>query len=90
MTSMALLTGFTNAYRAERAIPRARKPHTPVLAHLGAALGRHTPRWPAVRTFTLTAGGLGLMDTAAFQCAPWAGLAATGLSALILDWKLGE
>ena len=85
---MALLTSFTDAYRAERAIPRARKPRTPVLARLGATLGRRAPRWPAVRTFTLTAGGLGLMDTAAFQFALWAGLLATGLSLLVLDWKM--
>lgn len=84
---MALLTGFTDAYRAERAIPKARKTRTPLLARLGVAAGRLAPSWPAVRTFTLTAGGLGLMDTAAFQYTTWTGLVATGISLLVLDWK---
>ena len=86
MTIMAL-SGFTTAYRAERAIPRQRKPRTPILVRLGRVAGRYAPHWPTLRSFALTATGLGLIDTAAFHYALWAGLVATGVSVLILDWK---
>lgn len=87
---MALLSSLIDGYKAERAVPRARKHRPPLLARIGASIGRHAPTWAAFRTFVLTVAGLGLIDTAAFLYALWAGLVCAGISALLLDWKLGE
>jgi len=89
LTIMALPNGFTTAYRAERATPRARAHRTPISVRLGRAAGRLIPNWAEFRSLVLTAGGLGLVDTAGFRYSLIVGLIATGISALVLDWKLG-
>lgn len=86
---MALLTSFTGAYRAERATARPPKNRTPVLVHLGRALGRVLPTWDAVRSFVLTLSGFGAFTAGAFQAATWAGWVALGVSLIALEFLTG-
>lgn len=44
----------------------------------------------AGRTAILTTAGLGLLDAAAWELATAAGLAAAGVSLLLLDWLIGD
>lgn len=81
---MALLQGFTSAYTAGRAA-RPHRTRTPLTIRAGRALARLLPRWETVRTAALTTTGLALLDAAAWQWTTWAGLAATGVSLLVLE-----
>lgn len=43
-----------------------------------------------LRTGVLTAAGLGCLTAAAWTAALWAGLAALGVSLLLLEWRLDQ
>ncbi len=81
---MALLQGFTSAYTAGRAA-RPTTSRTPLTVRAGRTLARVLPRWETIRTAVLTTAGLGLLDAAAWHWTTWAGLAATGVSLLVLE-----
>jgi hypothetical protein len=67
-------------------------PRTPVLTRAARAIlglvGR--VKWRAARTPILAVGGFGFLDAAAWTAATWAGLAAVGVSLLILEALSGE
>lgn len=86
-----------DTFRTERAAVssnghRARRERTPILAHFGRAAtatarfaARRLPRWHAVRTAIMSTTGFGLLTAAAWQLHLVAGLAAAGVSLLILE-----
>jgi hypothetical protein len=51
---------------------------------------RLLPRWDAVRRVTLHLAGLGAIDYALYEVAAPAGIAAAGVSLLLLDFLAGE
>ena len=82
---MATLQAFTSAYRTERAARRPRTPRTPLLVRAARAAARLLPRWRQVRTVTLSLAGFGLLSAAAWTVALPLGLAAAGISVLLLE-----
>jgi hypothetical protein len=89
---MAFLGTLRSSYRTARpdASPKPRR--RPLLELAAVAIGKTAAKvvtkTGALRGFVLTAGGLALIDTGAWQAKPIAGWIATGLSLLVLDWKL--
>lgn len=75
---------------ATSGIPAARRPGIPgsvrLLANCAATHFRSTVE--RLGGSLLTAAGLGLVDVGAFEANPVAGWVVTGLSVLLLDWKL--
>lgn len=81
-----LPTTLRAAYRAERATATPRKTRTPLLAHLGRAAGRVVTHAARARSAALTLSGMGALDYAAFRLDQIAGIAAIGVSLLVLEW----
>lgn len=79
-------TSFGQAYKAARANRPPRQQRPPILATLGRLLGRLLPTWAAVRTLVLSLAGFGLLVTAAFTLHVAAGLAASGVCLLVLEY----
>jgi hypothetical protein len=88
-----------NAYSAETARLRAlndARPggilaaRTPVLVHLGRLAARAVAGLPRLRTATMSVGGFGCLVAAAWMVAVPAGLAAAGVSLLVLEYLSGE
>ncbi len=68
-------------YSATRARPAVRTVRLPTL---------RLPTLASVRQVALTVGGLGCLSGAAWTAATWAGLAATGVSLLLVNWLSGD
>lgn len=84
--AMALLHGFSTAYAAERsARPKRNRPS--MLAAAGRTAARALPTWATVRALAMDVTGLGLLSTAAGTLHLAAGLAAAGVSCLLLSWR---
>lgn len=83
---MALLESFTGAYRAERATARPRKHRTPLLTRAGRQAARILPGLIALRTLLLSVCGFGLITAAFWTLNLAAGLAASGISFLVLEY----
>lgn len=81
------MTTATSALGAFRSAREARRERTtaPLLITLAVFLGRHLPSWRRFRTATLSIGGFAFLDLAAWNLHYVAGLAAIGLSLLVLE-----
>lgn len=79
------------AYANERATRKAAtaKPRIPLAVRAGRLAAKLTPRWATIRAFALDTGGLGLLSFAAWEIAHPAGIAAAGISCLLLSWRSG-
>jgi hypothetical protein len=82
-----------DAYQEERrrlkAVPTPPK-RRPALALVGRQLARLTATLPRIRTAAFAVGGFGLLSAAAWTVAVPLGLAAAGLSLLVLEYLSGE
>jgi hypothetical protein len=87
---MAMLSGFTSAYRAERAIRHPRAPRTPLLLRVARLAARALPRWKQLRTAALSVAGFGCLTAAAWTVALPLGLAAAGVSVLLIEYLTGD
>lgn len=87
---MAMLSVLTTAYRTERATQRPRPPRTPLLARAGRTLARTLPTWRTIRTALLSLTGFGLLSAAAWTISLTLGLAAAGLSLLIVEYLTAD
>ncbi len=87
MASLSL-GSFGRTYKAERANRAPRRPRTPLLVRAAKLAAAVLPTWSAFRTFVLTVAGLGLLTFAAWTVSLALGLAAAGVSALLLEWLL--
>lgn len=90
------MTTAMEAFKAGREARTART-RRPALAVLGAGvlalvtvLGQRLPGFAALRTAVLAVGGLGCLSAAAWLVAVPFGLAAAGLSLLVLEWLTGK
>lgn len=87
------MSALGDAYAQERArlqaLP-ALPPRQPLLAVLGRLAARVVERLPRARTTLLSVGGFGLLSTAAWMVAVPAGLAAAGVSLLVLEYLSGD
>ncbi|WP_084965267.1 hypothetical protein [Thermoactinospora rubra] len=80
------MTAVFDAFRAERATTsRPRPPRTPYTVRAARWLARRLPRWHTIRTLTLSTAGFGLLTAAAWTLHIAAGLAAAGISLLVLE-----
>jgi hypothetical protein len=83
---MALLQGFTSAYAGQRSThPKRHRPS--LLAAAGRTAARTLPTWQTIRALAMDVTGLGLLSTAAGTLHLAAGLAAAGVSCLLLSWR---
>lgn len=73
------------AFSTERAARKTRPPRTPLTVRAARRLARMLPSWQGFRTFMLHLAGLGLLSAAAWQISMALGLAAAGVSVLILE-----
>jgi hydrogenase/urease accessory protein HupE len=87
------LSAWGDAYSAEsarlRALPAA-PAREPLLATLGRLAARLVVALPRARTAALSVGGFGCLTAAAWMVAVPAGLAAAGVSLLVLEYLSGE
>jgi hydrogenase/urease accessory protein HupE len=87
------VSAWGDAYSQEaarlRALP-AVPPREPLLAVLGRLAARVVVALPRARTAALSVGGFGCLVTAAWMVAVPAGLAAAGVSLLVLEYLSGE
>lgn len=81
-----MLSAFTNAYRTERATVRPRTARTPLLIRAARLAARVLPRARQLRTAALSVAGFGCLTAAAWTIALPLGLAAAGISVLILEY----
>lgn len=97
----AQLTSFRTSFRQERsnraaahAARRNSQPsRTPLAVHLARALARAIPTTATLRTLRtllLSLTGLGLLSYAAWMLAAPAGLAAAGISVLVLEYLVSS
>lgn len=87
---MAMLSAFTTAYRTERATRRPRAPRTPVLVRVARLAARRLPPWKQVRTGALSLAGFGCLTAAAWTIGLTYGLAAAGVSVLLIEYLTGD
>ena len=87
---MAMLGTLTTAFAAERRIAKPKRRRTPLLARAGRLAARVLPTWQSTRTFILHVAGFGCLSYAAWQVSMAFGLAAAGVSLLILEWLTGS
>lgn len=87
---MATIETFRTAFRTERATVRPRPPRTPLLVHAGRAAGRLVTLLPRLRTAAFSIGGLAGITAGAFQVHTGLGLAAGGLSLLVLEYLTSD
>lgn len=75
-----------DAFATERqAATKPRTPRTPLTIRAARAAARLLPRWATVRTAALSVAGFALLTGAAWHLHTAAGLAAAGLSLLLLE-----
>lgn len=86
---MAMLSTLTSAYRAERADRRPRPARTPLLVRAARLAARTLPTWRRARTAALSLAGFGLLTAAAWTIALPLGLAAAGVSVLLIEYLTG-
>lgn len=84
-----MATTFSTAYRAARLTAKPRKPRVPLAVRLGRTVARIVPRWAAVRRAVLVTGGFAAISYALYLVALPLGVAAAGISLLLLDWLTG-
>lgn len=85
------MTTFTEAFRAERSAARApRAPRIPYTVRAARWLARHLPAWHTLRTLLLSVAGFACLTAAAWTIHLAAGLAAAGVSLLILEALSGS
>lgn len=82
---MASWSALTEAFRSERAAATPKPARTPLTVRAARWAARRLPRWQAARTATLSVSGFGLISAAAWHLHTVAGLAAAGVSLLILE-----
>lgn len=87
---MATIDTFSTAFRAERANRRPRRPRTPLLVRAGRLTARILPSLHALRTAVLSLTGLGCLTAAAWTVALPLGLAALGVSALVIEYLTSD
>ena len=85
-----MLSALTSAYRTQRATAVPKPHRTPILTRIGRGLARITPTWATLRTLTLSTAGLGCLTAAAWTVHIAAGLAAAGVSLLLVEWLTGD
>lgn len=87
-----MATTFRDAYTAERSISTNghRPSRTPVLVILGRFMGRHTPRWSAIRTAVLTIAAFVCAVVAAWGVDYRLGLVVACAGLLVLEMLTGE
>jgi hypothetical protein len=90
MRDMATLDAITSAYRTERAVRRPRTPRTPLLVRAARTAARLLPTWRKVRTTALSLAGFGCLTAAAWTLALPLGLAAAGVSVLLIEYLTGD
>jgi len=80
------------AFRAGRAAKAVtpRPPRTPLTVRAARWLARRLPAWHAVRTLLLSVAGFGMLTAAAWMLHVAAGLAAGGVSLLVLEALSGS
>ena len=85
------MAGFSDAFNAERAeiAARPKRQRTPILVKAGRLAARALPRWETFRRAALSVGGFGLLTAAAWTISLGLGLAAAGVSLLVLEMLLG-
>lgn len=89
MRGMATLSVLRASYRDERATrARARRPRTPLAARIGRTAARLLPTWQKIRTTALSLTGFGFLSAAAWSVAVPLGLAAAGISILIVEYLI--
>lgn len=78
---------FVETFRTERRAATAapRRPRTPIAVRAGRLAARALPHWSTIRTAALSVGGFGCLTAAAWQLHIVAGLAALGVSLLVLE-----
>jgi hydrogenase/urease accessory protein HupE len=93
------VSAWGDAYSAESARLRAlndARPggilvaRTPVLVHLGRLAAKMMVALPRARTVAMSVGGFGCLVAAAWTVAVPAGLAAAGVSLLVLEYLSGD
>lgn len=87
---MATLQAVRAAYRDERTARVTRPPRTPLLVRAARFAARAVPTWRKLRTTTLALAGFGCLTAAAWTVALPLGLAAAGVSVLLVEFLSGE
>lgn len=87
---MAMLQAARASFREERAARRPRTPRTPLLVRAARLAARTLPRWKQLRTATLSVAGFGCLTAAAWTVALPLGLAAAGVSVLLIEYLTGD
>jgi hypothetical protein len=77
------LAAAVHAFREVRSAPRV--PRTPVAVRVARAVARALPEWKRFRRTCLVTGGFALLTCSAWLLAVPLGLAAGGVSLLLLD-----
>jgi hypothetical protein len=87
------MSAVRDAYREEltrlQVVPKTPR-RRPLLEILGVAAARAVSRFPAARTAALVVGGFGLISAACWMVAVPLGLAAAGVSLLVLEYLTHE
>ena len=83
---MATPSTFLTAFRTQRASAIPRRRRTPLLVHLGRFAARILPTLAGLRTVVLSVAGFGALTAAAWTVALPLGLAAAGVSLLLLEY----
>lgn len=84
------MPGAISAFRTERAATRPRRPRTPLLVHAARLAARVLPRAGQLRRAALSLGGFGCLTAAAWTVAMPLGLAAAGISALLVEYLTSD
>ncbi|MEV0618552.1 hypothetical protein AB0I81_34855 [Nonomuraea sp. NPDC050404] len=80
------MTTLTESWAEGRASRAKRPACESILSRAARHAGRILPTWRRARTFVLQVGGLGLIDYALWELHVVAGIAAAGVSLLLLEW----
>lgn len=86
---MTTTTAFSDELAKLRAARKQRE-RTPLLVVLARLAARLVAGLPRLKTATLTVSGFGCLCAAAWMVAVPLGLAAAGVSLLLLEWLSGE
>lgn len=76
----------SQSWAVGRAARAARPKGEPVLSRLARLAGRTLPTWRRFRAAVLQCAGLGLISFALFHLHLVAGLVASGVSLLLIEW----
>lgn len=77
------------AWRTGRAEHRARPPRTPLIVKLARFAARRLPSFAQARRIALSLGGFSALTASAWTLHTAAGLAAAGVSLLVLEYLAG-